>query len=297
MAIEQNKNYTLKGSQLEDLARRLNSAQENASDALEGLDDKVDKETGKGLSTNDFTNSDKTKLDSVEANAQENIIESVSVNGTEITPDANKNVNINVPAIENSLTSESTTDALSAAQGKVLKELIDGASGIKTLTMVDYNWPTANPTMIGLCQLDPGIYYFGEDLHFSASGTIAENIKSGSILLVAQRSTSYPNHRMGLLMNSAGGWTTLSCVGADNIPYTQTDPTSQDILIGSSVVNNLTTLSSKRPLSAMQGKVLNEKIGGDLSNLTTEDKTSLINAINEIVSATISDTDYNALWS
>lgn len=163
MAIEQNKNYTLTGSQIEDLAGRVNDAQENALDALEGLSNKVDKETGKGLSTNDFTNSDKTKLDSVEANAQENTIESVSVNGTEITPDADKNVDINVPAVENSLTSESTTDALSAAQGKTLKELIDNSGDIKMLTTADYNYnfrthTTTNPNCVALWLLENGIY-------------------------------------------------------------------------------------------------------------------------------------------
>jgi hypothetical protein len=59
-----------------------------------GLATKVDKETGKGLSTNDFTNALKTKLDGIEENAQENVIEEVQLNGTALTPDANKAVNI-----------------------------------------------------------------------------------------------------------------------------------------------------------------------------------------------------------
>ena len=42
----------------------------------------VAKEEGKGLSSNDFTNEDKSKLDGVDAGAQVNIIEAVSVNGT-----------------------------------------------------------------------------------------------------------------------------------------------------------------------------------------------------------------------
>lgn len=37
------------------------------------FDDKVDKVTGKGLSTNDFTDADKTKLDGIEAGAQVNV--------------------------------------------------------------------------------------------------------------------------------------------------------------------------------------------------------------------------------
>ena len=60
------------------------------------LNKKVDKVNGKGLSTNDFTNELKDKLDSIESGAEVNTIESISVNGIqqEIT---NKNVNITVP--------------------------------------------------------------------------------------------------------------------------------------------------------------------------------------------------------
>lgn len=61
---------------------------------------KVDKVEGKVLSSNDFTNTYKTKLDG-------------------ITAQANKTI------VDNSLTSTSTTNALAAAQGKALKDLID----------------------------------------------------------------------------------------------------------------------------------------------------------------------------
>jgi hypothetical protein len=61
---------------------------------------KVDKVEGKELSSNDFTNAYKTKLDG-------------------ITAQANKTI------VDNSLTSTSTTNALAAAQGKALKGLID----------------------------------------------------------------------------------------------------------------------------------------------------------------------------
>ena len=60
----------------------------------------VAKETGKGLSTNDYTNDEKEKL-------------------KEIQPFANKTI------VENSLTSDSTTNALSAAQGKALLAKFD----------------------------------------------------------------------------------------------------------------------------------------------------------------------------
>lgn len=51
----------------------------------EALAKKVDKVSGKDLSTNDYTNEDKNKLASVATNAQENIIESIEINGVTAT--------------------------------------------------------------------------------------------------------------------------------------------------------------------------------------------------------------------
>lgn len=58
---------------------------------------KVDKVEGKGLSTNDFTDNDKDKLDNIEAGAEVNVIEGITVNGTSVEPDENKNVDIVIP--------------------------------------------------------------------------------------------------------------------------------------------------------------------------------------------------------
>ena len=83
----------------------LNKLQDNIEDGLDELDtkidslnellsSKVDKVAGKSLSTNDFTSGYKTKLDGIATGATKN-------------------------TVENSLTSTSTTNALSAAQGKI----------------------------------------------------------------------------------------------------------------------------------------------------------------------------------
>ena len=67
----------------------------NVQDAIDELaDEKVDKVTGKGLSTNDFTDTLKNKLDGIEEGAEVNDIDAVKVNGTALTPDANKAINI-----------------------------------------------------------------------------------------------------------------------------------------------------------------------------------------------------------
>lgn len=109
---------------------------------------KVDKAEGKELSSNDFTDAYKTKLDGIAAQANKYVLPTATAeiiggvkvganisysNGTislskaNVTsalgytpPTADTKVTIN-----NTLTSTSTTEALAAAQGKALKDLID----------------------------------------------------------------------------------------------------------------------------------------------------------------------------
>lgn len=68
-------------------------AQDKIEGLAEALANKVDAEEGKGLSANDFTNELKAKLDAIEAGAQVNVIENVSMNGEALVI-AEKGVNI-----------------------------------------------------------------------------------------------------------------------------------------------------------------------------------------------------------
>ena len=149
------------------------------------LTTKVDKESGKGLSTNDYTTTDKNKLAGIATGAEVNVQSdwnetnsssdafiknkptfktinnelitgsgnititgggtgnvnngtlTIQKNGTNVaTFTANSasdvTANITVPTITDSLTSTSTTAALSANQGRLLKEAI---SGFKNITV------------------------------------------------------------------------------------------------------------------------------------------------------------------
>lgn len=80
-------------------------AQANAytDDVAEG---KVDKEEGKGLSENDFTDGYKGKLDGIEDGAQVNVIEVIKRNGVSI-PVTDKAVDVAVPTTTSSLTNDS----------------------------------------------------------------------------------------------------------------------------------------------------------------------------------------------
>ena len=75
----------------------INTLFATKSELATGLNAKVDKVEGKGLSTNDFTNAEKTKLAGVEAGAQVNKLEAVSVNGTPLAI-TDKGVNVDLGA-------------------------------------------------------------------------------------------------------------------------------------------------------------------------------------------------------
>ena len=64
---------------------------------------KVDKEEGKGLSTNDYTTEEKTKVEGIETGAEVNIIEAIQVNGAAVEV-SEKAVNITVPTTVAALT-------------------------------------------------------------------------------------------------------------------------------------------------------------------------------------------------
>lgn len=75
------------------VAKTVKDAVDAAKATLQG---KVDKVTGKGLSTNDYTNDEKTKLEGIADGAQVNVIESVKVNGSALAV-SGKAVAITVP--------------------------------------------------------------------------------------------------------------------------------------------------------------------------------------------------------
>ena len=90
---------------------------------------KVDKVTGKGLSTNDFTTTLKNKLDGIDSGAQTNVIETIKRNGTNLTV-IEKAVDINVPTKLSDLINDKTfkteteIKSLIAEHGKLKKEIV-----------------------------------------------------------------------------------------------------------------------------------------------------------------------------
>ena len=92
------------------------------------LDEKVDKVDGKGLSTNDYTTTEKNKLAGISTGAQVNVIEEVQLNGAKITP-SSKAVNID-------LSSYATKGDLSSIPKFAISVVTElPASGISTSTI------------------------------------------------------------------------------------------------------------------------------------------------------------------
>ena len=99
---------------------------------------KVDKVEGKGLSTNDLTNDLKSKYDTAVAKVDEltetggapNVIEIIKVNGTPLTPDSNKAVDVSVPTNNNQL----TNGAGYQTEAQVNTLIANGIAGIQGIS-------------------------------------------------------------------------------------------------------------------------------------------------------------------
>ena len=78
---------------LNELAQALGEDPNFATTITNEISKKVDKVTGKGLSTNDYTSDEKSKLASIEEDAQVNVIETIKANGVTLAID-NKTVTI-----------------------------------------------------------------------------------------------------------------------------------------------------------------------------------------------------------
>lgn len=151
------------------------------------LNGKVDKIEGKGLSTNDFTNELKLKYDTTankvddltETGGAPNVIEIVKVNGSALTPDSNKSVNITVPTDNNQLGNGAgyqTASEVTAAITNALKDV----QGIKY--QIVENLPTTGAAgtiyLISNSGTETNIYdeYIWVDSKFEKIGTTAVDL-------------------------------------------------------------------------------------------------------------------------
>ena len=129
--------YTLKGTTAEDweaeggdvaadlgeLTERVSTAETNITNLDGELDNKVDKETGKGLSSNDFTDDEKSKLDGIEegANNYQLPVAGAEIGGVksggDISVDSAGNVTVNDNSHNHTI--ENVTGLQDALDGKI----------------------------------------------------------------------------------------------------------------------------------------------------------------------------------
>ena len=95
------------------------------------VDNKVTKETGKGLSTNDFTDAYKEQLERLGEGGEENVITEIQINGTKQEP-TNKVVNITKSTLQTTL-----GDASTSAKGLMTTTQVTKLNGIATGATAD----------------------------------------------------------------------------------------------------------------------------------------------------------------
>lgn len=91
--------------------------------------------TGKGLSTNDYTDADKLKLSGITDGAEPNVIEEITVNGTAVTP-VNKSVALTIPS---AITVDQTYNGSSTnpQSGIAVAQALSGTGQVPTVTSND----------------------------------------------------------------------------------------------------------------------------------------------------------------
>lgn len=185
-----------------------------------------------------ITSSAVAKLADIPADAEANTIDSISVNGTAVTPDANKNVDLTI------------------------------GGGIKTLTTADYNWPVNNPTSIAPWLLDAGLYKLDVNLEFKLlrSAGYTDTVRAGAVI-VGKNSTyttliiPIQNGRPVLLIyNSSTGASVFSPTAV-----------AGGILTLSEIVDHLASTVATVPLSANQGRVLKDLVDTKQDAITMTD--------------------------
>lgn len=132
-----------------DLEAEVSRAQQAEEELSGRIDGKVDKVTGKGLSSNDFTTSEKNKLAEL-SNYDDTAIKArvSTIEGKEAGWDAKADPS-DIPSVVDNVTSTSTEDALSAKQGKLLNDRINNiATRGRFLSLWDCTtgMPATNPS-------------------------------------------------------------------------------------------------------------------------------------------------------
>lgn len=122
--------YAVKGSIKDvDIDAEAAIQQSKIAGLAEAFEGKVDKKEGKTLTSNDFTDELKTKLENLPENAQANVIEHILLNGTEISPaivnDLTKAINLQINEFDDASRTKLQGIQASAEVNKIEKIIYD----------------------------------------------------------------------------------------------------------------------------------------------------------------------------
>lgn len=123
--------YAVKGSIRDaDIDAEAEIQQSKIAGLEEAFESKVDKEEGKTLTSNDFTDEDKFKLDGIEDGAQRNVIEHIFKNGEEVRPEtidgADNSVNLQIQEFSDTAREKLEGIEAEAQVNKIEKIIMDG---------------------------------------------------------------------------------------------------------------------------------------------------------------------------
>lgn len=163
-----------------------------------------------------------------------------------------------------------------------------GGGGVKELTADDYNAPASNPTSVALALLEPGVYVWKNGVNVRVGEGGSNLVYNDGRSAIVGYGNAPSGSSLRKIVFIFGGASNNSNADVPMKIYTMTEnlwtyETSKSILTDFSIVNVLTSTSTSRPLSANQGKVLNDKI------------TALEARLGGLTLVSISQTDYDAL--
>lgn len=293
-----------------------------ASDLTTQLSTKVDTQAGYGLSKNDFTDTDKQKLDSAitsetdpvfTASAAHNIqttdianwnakIAGISVNGTEVTPDADHKVAITtggsytagsaISTDNNTISVKYDTDVFDLTDDTVknltlssdVKTAIDSIADPVDLVQGDnISFDTSIPGQIKISATGGGISSVKtDDITITGDGTDTDKIrlKVSPRSLTAGTNISFDDSEEGVLKISASGGG-ISSVETDDITITGDGTDDNKIRLKTSPMA-LTEGSNVSFDTSVEGKlVINATGGWDESRVSTIESVIPENAVAE----------------
>lgn len=153
-------------------------------------------------------------------------------------------------------------------------EISGGGSGITELTNADYNYPNSNPNGVALWSLKSGVYYWQAGVTVYSQQTTTRNAAGIAIVTNAETAPTLSSSARILLMTNDGAFSEGSTTGG--VQYLA------NVLTSTNVQDSLNSTSTWQPLSANQGKVLNEKIEGRVITGSGAPTTSTVGTVGKL---------------